>query len=133
MSDYGDQVTLARLYEKTSAKDNQYFVGRLGMAKVVVLKSKETAENGDAIWNVVISEGQNDKRPAPRPEQGTGASVAPSPAGSRAATPEANTPAPLRATFNRVMADEEIRSEDARLAATAKTHSSTMWGEYGRC
>jgi hypothetical protein len=33
MSDYGPQVKLARLYEKTSKTGNQYFVGRLGMAK----------------------------------------------------------------------------------------------------
>ena len=40
MSDYGPQVKIARLYEKTSKTGNQYFVGRLGMAKVAVLKSK---------------------------------------------------------------------------------------------
>ena len=28
MSDYGPQVKLARLYEKTSKTGNQYFVGR---------------------------------------------------------------------------------------------------------
>jgi hypothetical protein len=71
MSDYGDQVTLGRLYEKVSKKSgNTYLVGRLGMAKIAILKSKDTSDNGDAIWNIVISEGQNDKRQG-RAEQGT--------------------------------------------------------------
>ena len=58
MADYGDQVTLARVYEKVSKKSgNKYFVGRIGLAKIAILRSKETAENGDAIWNIVLSEG----------------------------------------------------------------------------
>ena len=67
MADYGDQVTLARVYEKVSKKSgNTYFVGRIGLAKIAILRSKETAENGDAIWNIVLSEGQNiDKRWTP--------------------------------------------------------------------
>ena len=56
MADYGDQVTLARVYEKISKKPrNTYFVGRIGLAKIAILRSKETAENGDAIWNIVLS------------------------------------------------------------------------------
>ena len=53
LSDYGPQVKLARLYEKTSKTGNQYFVGRLGMAKVAVLKSKEVAEDGSPMWVVL--------------------------------------------------------------------------------
>jgi hypothetical protein len=56
MSDYGPQVKLARLYEKTAKTGNQYFVGRLGMAKVAVLKTKEVAEDGSPMWDVLLSE-----------------------------------------------------------------------------
>jgi hypothetical protein len=42
---------LTRLYRKTSAKGSVYFTGRLGGAKITLLKSNETAENGDEIWN----------------------------------------------------------------------------------
>jgi hypothetical protein len=58
-------VKLTRLYERTSKKTgNQYFTGRLGAAKVVMLKSREVTEEGGAIWDVLLQEGQADtKRP----------------------------------------------------------------------
>src|ERR1700687_3176160 len=65
MSDYGPQVKLARLYEKTSKTGNQYFVGRLGMAKVAVLKSKEVAEDGSPMWDVLLQEAPNEPRRKP--------------------------------------------------------------------
>jgi hypothetical protein len=70
MSDYGPQVKLARLYEKTLKTGNQYFVGRLGMAKVAVLKSKEVAEDGSPMWDVLLQEAPNEPRrkPEAKPE-----------------------------------------------------------------
>jgi hypothetical protein len=62
MSDYGPQVKLARLYEKTSKTGNQYFVGRLGMAKVAILKSKEVAEDGSPMWDVLLQEAPSEPR-----------------------------------------------------------------------
>jgi hypothetical protein len=62
MSDYGPQVKLTRLYEKTSKAGNQYFVGRLGMAKVAVLKSKEVAEDGSPMWDVLLQEAPSEPR-----------------------------------------------------------------------
>ena len=47
---------VCKLYEKTSKAGNAYFVGRWGGAKVTVLKSRETADDGGAIWNVMLSE-----------------------------------------------------------------------------
>ena len=71
MADYGDQVTLARVYEKVSKKSgNTYFVGRIGLAKIALLRSKEMAENGDAIWNIVLSEGQSTDSRTPRGNNG---------------------------------------------------------------
>jgi len=65
MSDYGPQVKLARLYEKTSKTGNQYFVGRLGMAKVAVLKSKEVTEDGSPMWDVLLQEAPSEPRRKP--------------------------------------------------------------------
>jgi hypothetical protein len=56
MSDYSPSIKIARLYEKTSKSGNVYFTGRLGMAKIAILKSKEVAEDGSPIWDVLMSE-----------------------------------------------------------------------------
>lgn len=65
MSDYGPQVKLTRLYERTSKKTgNQYFTGRLGAAKVVMLKSREVTEEGRAIWDVLLQEGSSEPKRA---------------------------------------------------------------------
>lgn len=58
MADYGPSFTAAKLYRKTSAKGVTYFAGRLGGVKVALLKSKETADNGDEIWSLIFSEAQ---------------------------------------------------------------------------
>jgi hypothetical protein len=62
-------VKLARLYEKTSKTGNQYFVGRLGMAKVAVLKSKEVAEDGSPMWDVLLQEAPNEPRRKPEAKE----------------------------------------------------------------
>ena len=63
MSDYGPQVKLTRLYERASKKTgNQYFTGRLGAAKIVVLKSKDVTEEGGAIWDVLLQEGASEPK-----------------------------------------------------------------------
>jgi hypothetical protein len=53
---YGPNIQFARLFEKTSANGNQYFVGRWGGAKVALLKAREPAEDGAIVWNLVLSE-----------------------------------------------------------------------------
>jgi hypothetical protein len=69
MSDYGPQMKLARLYAKTSKTGNQYFVGRLGMAKVAVLKSKEVAEDGSPMWDVLLQEAPSEQRRKPEAKE----------------------------------------------------------------
>ena len=56
MTTHAPSFTAARLYKKTSAKGGTYFTGRMGGVKVALLKSKDTAENGDEIWNLVFGE-----------------------------------------------------------------------------
>jgi hypothetical protein len=48
---YGPSIPLCRLYERVSKSGNAYLVGRLGAAKITILKSAA------AIWNVLLQEG----------------------------------------------------------------------------
>jgi hypothetical protein len=86
MSDYGPQVKLARLYEKKSKTGNQYFIGRLGMAKVAVLKSKEVAEDGSPMWDVLLQEASSEQRRKPEARE--------------EAQPEATAPAAAAAPYS---------------------------------
>jgi hypothetical protein len=63
---YNPSVKLARLYECQSKNGATYYRGRLGLASIVVLKSRETADNGAAIWDVLLQEPvkKSDYRPA---------------------------------------------------------------------
>jgi hypothetical protein len=58
-------VKLARLYEKASKTGNPYFVGRIGMAMVAVLKSKEVAGDGSPMWDVLLQEASSEPRRKP--------------------------------------------------------------------
>ena len=51
----GNSVLLLRLYEKTSAKGNTHFAGRMGQASVVMMRDLHTDE-GDPVWQVFVSE-----------------------------------------------------------------------------
>ena len=57
MSDaYKPSFSAARLYRKTSKTGATYFTGRMGGVKVALLKSKDAADDGGEIWNLVFSE-----------------------------------------------------------------------------
>ena len=49
---------IMRLFRKKSEKGATYFTGRLGGARVALLKSNDTGDDGSEIWNLVISEVQ---------------------------------------------------------------------------
>jgi len=57
--DTSANIRLARLYRKTSKSGNDYFVGRIGGAKVALLKSREVSEDGGEIWDVMLSPAAN--------------------------------------------------------------------------
>lgn len=59
---FGPQVPLCRLYERVSKNGARYLTGRLGNAKIAILKSKDTTDDGLSIWNVVLSEAPAAKR-----------------------------------------------------------------------
>jgi len=47
---------IARLFRKKSASGNTYFTGRLGGARVSLLKSRDVADDGGEIWSLMIAE-----------------------------------------------------------------------------
>ncbi len=42
--------------EKISKNGNQYFTGRWGSAKVLLLKGRDVAEDGGATWDLLLSQ-----------------------------------------------------------------------------
>lgn len=64
MTDYGPNFRIAKLYRRTSKNGSTYFSGRLGFAKVALLKSKETADDGGEIWSLMVSEAPQQDKPA---------------------------------------------------------------------
>ena len=52
----GPMLTATRLFEKRSAAGNTYFTGRMGGLRVLVLKSRETADDGTPIWSLCFQE-----------------------------------------------------------------------------
>ena len=69
MSNYGPSLTALKLYKKISSKGSTYYVGRMGMVKVALLKSDETAENGDEIWNLVYQQAADKPRQDGKPSR----------------------------------------------------------------
>jgi len=71
MSDYGPSIKVARVFEKTSKSGNRYFIGRWGGARIVLLKSKDAAEDGPPIWDVLLQEApaKSDDKPQERPQR----------------------------------------------------------------
>jgi hypothetical protein len=47
---------LTRMYRKKSDKGATYFSGRLAGARIALVKSAFTADDGAEIWNLLISE-----------------------------------------------------------------------------
>lgn len=66
-----DKVPLARLYEKKSARTGAtYYVGRLGLARVLLFRDRDQPEEGDPIWNLLLEPIEESAPPtAPAPSR----------------------------------------------------------------
>jgi hypothetical protein len=62
-------LKLTKLFQKTSKNGNTYFVGRLGAAKVVLLKDNKQEEGSDPVWNLLLDEAQDKRNSNTRQEQ----------------------------------------------------------------
>lgn len=56
MSNYGPQITVAKLYERQSKRGSTYMLGRMGMVNVVLVQSDEVSDSRQRIWHLKISE-----------------------------------------------------------------------------
>src|SRR5262245_16901869 len=65
MSAYPPSFPVCKLYKKTSAKGNTYFVGRWGGARITLLQSDETTEDGSEVWHLMMSQGPGQVVPKP--------------------------------------------------------------------
>lgn len=55
-SQHSPTVALCRLYKCTSKTGSTYFRGRMGPARVVLLKDREISDDGSEIWNLLVQE-----------------------------------------------------------------------------
>jgi hypothetical protein len=65
------QVTLARLFEKTSGNGNRYFFGRMVQSKIMLFfdaRATEESDGTDPIWNLVVAP-VDDEKPRQRSER----------------------------------------------------------------
>jgi hypothetical protein len=61
---YAPSFPVCKLYKRTSARGNTYFVGRWGGARVTLLLSDENTDDGGEVWHLMLSE-------APAKREGT--------------------------------------------------------------
>lgn len=53
---YKPSVQVTCMYEKTAKSGQHYLQGRWGFAKVLLLKSSRTDDDGNCIWNLLLQE-----------------------------------------------------------------------------
>jgi hypothetical protein len=93
------------MFRKVSKEGKTYFVGRLGGARLALLKSNETTEEGGEIWHLMISEAQ---KPKPPPEGNHPASYSTAAADPEAAKRDWQRPASGQ-TFDEIPFAPEVR------------------------
>lgn len=49
-------IPLCKLYERTSKRGNTYLTGRLGAARVTILKTDQADDDGNSIWSLMLQE-----------------------------------------------------------------------------
>jgi hypothetical protein len=97
-----DHQLLSALYETTSKNGATYYRGRMGMVNVVLLKTKEASDTGQAIWSLVVSEAP--RRDDYQPRTGTANHQAPPDRELDAASPNSSSTGAYG--FDRKLEDE---------------------------
>lgn len=88
ISSFPPSIPLCRVFERTSKKGNTYLTGRLGGARVTILKTDQTDDEGNAIWTILLAE-------APHRTDHTKRSAADETAMRRSQEPIDQTPIPF--------------------------------------
>lgn len=91
----GNSVLLLRLYEKTSAKGNTYFAGRMGQASVVMMRDLH-AEGDDQVWQMFVSEPRQAATDGPQAQKAFSMGQPPAkPSAARKSAPRAKSAVPV--------------------------------------
>jgi len=56
MAEYGPSIKLCTLYKCESQGGKVYFRGRMGGAKVAIVQTTKTTDDGQEIWSLLASE-----------------------------------------------------------------------------
>ena len=56
MPDFAPSIRPCVLYQREAKNGNMYLAGRWGGLKIAVVKTSKTTEDGQAIWNLLLSE-----------------------------------------------------------------------------
>jgi hypothetical protein len=103
-NDYPPSIRVCRLYQRKSQKTGAtFFTGRWGGAKLALVRSKETGDQGEPIWNLLLSEAPAPKQDDRPSAEAKGSSQAPPP--RRHSDVGIDGPAPARG-FDKQLDDE---------------------------
>ena len=50
------RIPMTRLFEKTSARGNRYFTGRLGNARVLLFRDETADAGSDPVWQMYLAD-----------------------------------------------------------------------------
>jgi hypothetical protein len=59
-----EKLLLTTLYEKQSKTGNTYYTGRLGKARVILLKDREPSPDGTPTWSLFLTPAGDTARPS---------------------------------------------------------------------
>ena len=102
------KVLLGRLYEKSSAKGNRYFTGRLGAARVVMMLDAR-ADNPDPVWELFVSDGDSGHQ---KPAEGREGNSAPGQRKPYQRAPAANGRAGRAVRDHQAPLDRDCRADE---------------------
>ena len=92
--DYDPPIVAARLRKRISKKGAEYLAGYMGLVRVVVLKTNETADDGSEIFNLIFSQAK-ERRQDTKPSPAERAKVNEPPTEARSSRPMPNDPIPF--------------------------------------
>ena len=94
--DYDPPIVAAKLRKRISKKGAEYLAGYMGLLRVVVLKTNETADDGSDIYNLIFSQAEDRRqRQDTKPSPAERAKVNDPPAETRSSRPMPNDAIPF--------------------------------------
>ncbi len=92
MADYPQSFRACKLYRKTSKAGGTYFTGRWGGAKIAVVKTRETGDNGEEIWSLLLSQAPAPQKTDDKTTASASAGYSGVPRGNHPGVPDVDIP-----------------------------------------